>query len=87
MNIFQVNLSVSSDDCGALESVKAASELFCPVTGVVTEKNENVEETPGLINKFPYEQGWLFKLKLTKPEELEGLMDEAAYQNHLKSNE
>merc|ERR1712071_175690 len=56
------------DDCGALESVKAASELFCPVTGVVTEKNENVEETPGLINKFPYEQGWLFKLKLTKPE-------------------
>jgi len=75
------------EECGALESVKAASELFCPVTGNVIEKNENVEETPGLINQSPNEKGWLFKIQLTKPEELEDLLDEAAYQNYLKSNE
>jgi len=75
------------DECGALESVKAASELFCPVSGVVTEKNENVEETPALINQSPYEKGWLFRIQLTKPEELKDLFDEAGYQNYLKSNE
>merc|ERR1711973_302552 len=67
--------------------VNAASELFCPVSGVVTEKNENVEETPALINQSPYEKGWLFRIQLTKPEELKDLFDEAGYQNYLKSNE
>ena len=67
--------------------MKAASELFCPVSGVVTEKNESVEETPSLINQSPYEKGWLFKIQLTKPEELKDLLDEAAYENYLKSNE
>jgi len=71
------------DDCGALESVKAASELFCPVTGVVVEKNAEVEETPGLINQSPYEKGWLFKIELSKPEEVDSLLDEAGYQKHL----
>jgi Glycine cleavage H-protein len=72
-----------TDDCGALESVKAASELFCPVTGVVVEKNAEVEETPGLINQSPYEKGWLFKIELSKPEEVDSLLDEAGYQKHL----
>ena len=82
-----MGLFIVSEECGALESVKAASELFCPVTGNVIEKNENVEETPGLINQSPNEKGWLFKIQLTKPEELKDLLDEAAYQNYLKSNE
>jgi len=82
-----MELFIFSDECGALESVKAASELFCPVSGVVTEKNENVEETPALINQSPYEKGWLFRIQLTKPEELKDLFDEAGYQNYLKSNE
>ena len=46
-----------ADECGALESVKAASEIFSPLTGKITAKNTEVEETPGLINKSPYEQG------------------------------
>lgn len=75
------------DDCGALESVKAASELFCPVTGVVTEKNKEVEDTPGLINQSPYEEGWLFKMEITKPEELTSLLDEAGYEKHLKDQD
>ncbi|KZS08876.1 glycine cleavage system H protein [Daphnia magna] len=73
------------DDCGALESVKAASELYSPVSGTVTEKNKDVEETPALINQSPYEKGWLFKIKLSKPEELDALLDEAGYENHLKN--
>jgi len=74
------------DECGALESVKAASELFCPVSGKVLEKNIAVEGSPGLINTSCYDQGWLFKLELTKPEEMEGLMDEKAYGAFLKSS-
>lgn len=74
------------DECGALESVKAASEVYSPVSGTVTEKNSEVEDKPGLINSSCYEQGWLFKIKLNKPEELDSLLDETSYENFLKSS-
>ncbi|KXJ75313.1 hypothetical protein RP20_CCG011961 [Aedes albopictus] len=74
------------DECGALESVKAASEVYSPVSGVVTEKNSAVEETPGLVNSSCYENGWLFKLKLTKTEELSKLMNEQQYADFLKND-
>ncbi|XP_055612239.1 glycine cleavage system H protein, mitochondrial [Uranotaenia lowii] len=74
------------DEVGALESVKAASEVYTPVSGVVTEKNSAVEETPGLVNSSSYEKGWLFKLKVTKPEELKTLMNEQQYTEFLKSD-
>ncbi|XP_035914732.1 glycine cleavage system H protein, mitochondrial [Anopheles stephensi] len=73
------------DECGALESVKAASEIYSPVSGEVTEKNGTVEETPGLVNSSCYENGWLFKLKLTKPDELSKLMSEEQYAEFLKT--
>lgn len=76
----------AGDECGALESVKAASEIYSPVSGVVTEKNTNVENKPGLINSSCYDQGWLFKLKLTKPEELKDLMSEEQYETFLKTD-
>jgi len=75
------------DECGALESVKAASELYCPLSGKVVEKNTEVENTPALINQSCYDKGWLFKLELTKPEEMETLMDETAYDNFLKAQQ
>ena len=65
--------------------MKAASELYSPVSGKVVEKNKEVEETPALINQSPYDKGWLFKIQLAKPEELDGLLDEAGYQDHLKN--
>ncbi|XP_062550288.1 glycine cleavage system H protein, mitochondrial [Armigeres subalbatus] len=74
------------DECGALESVKAASEVYSPVSGVVTAKNTAVEETPGLVNTSCYEDGWLFKLKLTKTEELSKLMNEQQYTEFLKTD-
>lgn len=75
------------DECGALESVKAASELFCPVSGKVTEKNSSVEDNPGLINSSCYDKGWLFKLELSYPSELDSLLDEDGYTAYLKSIE
>lgn len=74
------------EECGALESVKAASELISPVSGKVTEKNEAVESKPSLINKSCYEDGWLFKLELSDPDELKNLMNEEAYNTFLKSD-
>ncbi|CAH0398599.1 unnamed protein product [Chilo suppressalis] len=77
---------LAGDECGALESVKAASEIYSPVTGTVTEKNKQVEGKPGLINTSCYDEGWLFKLKLTKPEEIKDLMDETQYEQFLKTD-
>lgn len=75
-----------SDECGALESVKAASELYSPVSGKVVKKNELVEGSPGLINSSCYDEGWLFKVELADPEELKKLMDEKAYNEYLKTD-
>lgn len=75
------------DECGALESVKAASEIYSPVSGVITDKNKEVEETPSLINTSAYEKGWLFKIEVTKVDELQNLMNEEAYKEFLKKNE
>lgn len=74
-------------ECGALESVKAASEIYSPVTGKITEKNKEVEAKPGLINTNYYDKGWLFKVQLTKPDELKELMSEEQYQTFLKSDQ
>ena len=71
---------VSKDEeFGALESVKASSDLVCPVSGIVIENNEALEDAPELINQDPYEN-WIIKVKISDPAELEGLMDAAAYQ-------
>ncbi|GFG32579.1 hypothetical protein Cfor_04712 [Coptotermes formosanus] len=77
---------VKKGECGALESVKAASELYCPVSGIVIEKNDAVEETPALINQSCYEKGWLFKIELTNPDEIKELMTESEYENFLKTD-
>lgn len=74
------------EECGALESVKAASEIISPVSGKVVEKNEAVESKPGLINSSSYEEGWLFKVELSNPDEIKTLMDESAYNLFLKSD-
>ncbi|KAK7578251.1 hypothetical protein V9T40_010456 [Parthenolecanium corni] len=74
------------DECGALESVKAASELYSPVSGTVTEINSALEEKPELVNKSCYDGGWLFKLKLKDADEIKTLMHEEQYSEFLKSD-
>ncbi|CAG0890585.1 unnamed protein product [Cyprideis torosa] len=75
----------AGDECGALESVKAASELYTPVTGEVVEKNSKVESDPGLINKSCYNEGWLFKIKVAEESELKALLNEEQYKDFLKA--
>ncbi|XP_037045265.1 glycine cleavage system H protein, mitochondrial [Bradysia coprophila] len=72
------------EECGALESVKAASELYSPISGSVVEKNDAVENTPSLVNTSCYEDGWLFRVKITKRDELTSLMDEKTYEQYLQ---
>ncbi|SDH81962.1 glycine cleavage system H protein [Roseospirillum parvum] len=71
------------DEAAVVESVKAASEVYSPLTGEVSEANPALEETPGLVNEDPTGEGWLFKLKMAEPAEAEGLMDAEAYQTFL----
>lgn len=75
-----------SEECGALESVKAASEVYSPISGTVTEKNTEVEDTPSLINTSCYEKGWLFKVKISQPEEIDALLTQQQYDEFLKSD-
>ncbi|KAL0968331.1 hypothetical protein UPYG_G00265520 [Umbra pygmaea] len=76
-----------ADEFGALESVKAASELYSPLTGEVIEVNQLLADNPGLVNKSCYEDGWLMKMTVAKPEELDALMDEKAYERYIRSME
>jgi glycine cleavage system H protein len=64
---------------GEIESVKAVSDIFAPVSGQVLEINQTVIDEPGLVNKDPYGAGWLVKLQLSKPSELDALMDSDKY--------
>jgi len=68
------------DICGSIESVKAVSEIFCPVSGEVTEINEELEDSPEFINEDPFGKGWIFKLKIEKASDLDELLDLSAYE-------
>ena len=66
-----------------VESVKAASDIYSPVKGTVLEVNKALEADPGLINREPYGQGWIFVLKLENPDDLKNLKDASAYKTHI----
>jgi glycine cleavage system H protein len=68
-------------EAAVVESVKAASDVYSPVSGEVIEGNQAVVDDPAVINRDPEGEGWFFKLKLSNSSELEGLMDEAAYRD------
>lgn len=70
-----------------IESVKAASDIFSPMTGKVTEINSALEGAPELVNKSPFEQGWIARLEITNPAEASNLMDASAYKAYLDSLE
>lgn len=75
------------DEVGAIESVKAASELITPVSGEIVAINEKLQEKPGLVNSDCYGEGWLYDVKLDEPQELDNLMTEEQYQKFLESGE
>lgn len=73
------------ESIAVVESVKAASDIYAPVSGEVVEANAALAETPGDVNAEPMGKGWFFKIKLSDKSELDGLMDEAAYDAFVKS--
>jgi glycine cleavage system H protein len=72
---------------GTVESVKAVSEIFSPVSGEVTETNATLSSAPETLNSDPHGEAWLIKLKLANPSEVSGLMDAAAYQAFISEKE
>ncbi|MEO5804915.1 glycine cleavage system protein GcvH [Devosia sp.] len=72
------------DEAAVVESVKAASEIYAPVSGTVTEVNAALTGEPGLVNQDPAGAGWMFKIALATPLELDGLLDDAGYAELIK---
>ena len=78
----ELGVSVKSMDSFAnVESVKSVSEIYAPVSGEVTEINEDLEDAPETINTDPYGEGWICKMRMDTPGELEALLDAAAYKS------
>ena len=71
--------AVAGKTFGVVESVKAVSDIYSPVSGEVIEVNEELPDTPELVNSSPYEDAWMLKIKLSDPAELDGLLDVNAY--------
>ena len=70
----------AGDEIAVVESVKAASDIYAPVTGTVVEVNVNLEDSPELVNDAPYTDGWFFKIKVSDPSAVEGLLTSEQYQ-------
>ncbi|QJQ33294.1 glycine cleavage system protein GcvH [Sphingomonas lacunae] len=73
------------NDAAVVESVKAASDVYAPVSGSVTEANEALEGDPSLVNTAAESDGWFFRMTLSDPSQLDGLMDEAGYKAFIDS--
>lgn len=77
----------AGDDCAVAESVKAASDIYSPLTGEIVAVNEDLEGSPELVNSDPYGDGWLFQIRISDASELDDLLDSEAYQDTLDEDE
>jgi len=73
----------AEEGIAVVESVKAASDIYAPIDGEITEANEALEADPALINTAAHDDGWIFKIKISNPAQLDSLMDAAAYLSHI----
>ena len=76
-------IRAAKEAIAVVESVKAASDIYAPVKGKIVEVNKALEADPGLINREPYAQGWIFVLKIENPDDLKNLKDASAYKTHI----
>jgi glycine cleavage system H protein len=74
----------AGDPFGSVESVKAVSEVFSPISGEVVEVNSKLEESPELINQSPHEKAWMVKVRITNPDELKELLSAEEYEEYLQ---
>jgi len=75
----------ANDSFGSVESVKAVSEIFTPVTGKVTETNDSLNDEPEKVNKDPYDEGWMIKMKMRNAGEVDSLLTAAEYEDFTKA--
>lgn len=73
----------SGDIFGSIEAVKTVADLFLPISGEIMDMNEELESAPEMVNKEPYAAGWIVKVKMSNPSEVEALMDAEAYKVHI----
>jgi len=74
----------AEEACCVVESVKAASDIYMPISGEVVDANADLTDTPEMINNSPYDDGWIFKIKPSNEDELEGLMDAQSYEDSIE---
>lgn len=77
----------SADEIGVIESVKAAADVYCPVSGTIVEVNEALADSPQLINTDPYGAGWLYRIAVDDEDQLNELLDADGYAQHVASEE
>eukprot|EP00854_Cymbomonas_tetramitiformis_P009335 gene9335-11062_t len=83
----EVGATVSKKETfGVVESVKAASDVYSPVSGEVVAVNEELADNPALVNSSPFEDGWMMKVKLSEPSETDSLLDASAYKAHCEAD-
>ena len=73
----------AGETCGEVESTKSVSDVYAPLTGTVTARNEALMSTPEVVNADPYGEGWMVEVELTDPSQLDALMDSAGYASHV----
>ena len=83
-NCISFNLFTPIDEVGAVESVKAASEVYTPLSGKIVEVNNTLEDKPGLVNSSCYDEGWIFKIEISNDSEYNQLMTEDQYADFVK---
>lgn len=84
----EMNAEINAgQEAGVVESVKAASDIYAPISGTVVAINNDLTATPDLVNSEPYAKGWLFKLNPTNKQELDNLLDASAYEAHVESED
>lgn len=82
----EVGMQVSvKGECCSVESVKAASDIYAPVAGEIIEVNEALEDSPELLNESPFEEGWMFRIKVVNHDDLNDLLDAQEYQESLEA--
>lgn len=72
------------DEMAVVESVKAASDIYAPLSGTIVEINEALEDAPETVNSSPYDDGWMFKMKPSEPSEIDNLLDSEAYSTEIE---
>lgn len=77
----------AGESCGEVESTKSVSDLIAPVSGTITEVNESLDDSPETVNSSPFEDGWMYLVELSEPEQVESLMDNEQYKELIQSEE